>query len=85
MTRSSQTDQHNGRSASLASEMASTGSYPPRQLTAESTGHIPGRVGSVHNKVREATHRGNAALRLNPAGSKGSSTLSTGSPATHLA
>lgn len=64
MTRSSQTDQHSGRPASLASQRASTLSHHPRQLTAESTGQIPGRAGSVHSKVGEATHRGNAAMRL---------------------
>lgn len=85
MTHSSQTDQHSARSASLASEIASTWSHQPRQPTAERTGQIPGRDGSIHDKVGDATHRGNAALRLNPAGSKGGSTLSTGSPATHLA
>lgn len=46
MTCSSQTDQHSSGSASLASEMASTRSHQPRQFTVESTGQIPGRVGS---------------------------------------
>lgn len=85
MTRSSQTDQRSGWPASPASQRASTLSHHPRQLTAESTGQIPRRAGSVHSKVGEATHRGNAAMRLKPAGSRGSSTPSTDSPATHLA
>lgn len=68
MTRSSQADQHSARSASLASEMASTQSQQPRQLPAEYRADPwKGRVRSICGKVGEATHRGNATIGLNSA------------------
>lgn len=78
MTHSSQADQHSARSASLASEMASTQSQQPRQLPAEYRADPwKGRVRSICGKVGEATHRGNATIRLNSARSRGGSTPST--------
>lgn len=44
----------------------------------------PREVGSVTGKVEEASHRGNAAMRLKPAGSRGSSMCGARSPGTHL-
>lgn len=82
MTHSSQTEQHSTRSASLAPEMGSTQPHQPTQLTAWGRpleGSGPYMVSWEKHSQRKC------CLRLNPAGSRGGSTPSTGSPATHLA
>lgn len=82
MTHSSQTEQHSTRSASLAPEMGSTQPHQPTQLTAWGR-PLEGSGPYMANWEKHSQRK--CCLRLNPAGSRGGSTPSTGSPATHLA